>query len=54
MLPLPELQQKLGQALRGGVATGLPLHDRGLSGVRRLQVYRNNHAGALREALHAV
>ncbi|HEY1991338.1 MAG TPA: DNA-binding domain-containing protein [Gammaproteobacteria bacterium] len=54
MLPLPELQQQLGQALRGGTAAGLPLRDRGISGVRRLQVYRNNHAAALREALRAV
>lgn len=54
MLPLPELQQKLGQALRGGDAGGLPLHDRGISGARRLQVYRHNHLSALREALRAV
>jgi hypothetical protein len=54
MLPLPELQQKLGQALRGGDAAGLPLHDRGIAGVQRLQVYRHNHLSALREALRAV
>lgn len=55
MLPLPELQQKLGQALRGGVAAGLPLRDRGnIPGTRRLQVYRNNHLTALREALRTV
>jgi len=54
MQPLPELQHKLGQALRSGVVMDLPLRDRGLSGVRRLQVYRNNHASALREALRAV
>lgn len=54
MLPLPELQRKLGHALRGGSATGLPMRDRGLSGERRLQVYRNNHFTALREALRAV
>ncbi|HEY3645121.1 MAG TPA: DNA-binding domain-containing protein [Gammaproteobacteria bacterium] len=54
MLPLPELQQKLGQALRGGSPEGLPLRDGGISGARRLQVYRNNHASALREALRAV
>jgi hypothetical protein len=54
MLPLPELQQQLGQALRGGDAVGLPLHHRGISGARRLQVYRHNHLRALREALRAV
>jgi len=54
MLLLPELQQKLGQALRGGATDNLPLRDRGLPGVQRLQVYRNNHASALREALRAV
>jgi hypothetical protein len=54
MLTLPELQQKLGQALRDGGATGLPLVDRHISGERRLQVYRNNHLSALREALRAV
>jgi len=54
MLPLPELQQRLGQALRGGAAGHLPLRSRGLSGAQRLQVYRNNHASALREALRAV
>lgn len=54
MLPLPELQQKLGQVLRGGTAIGLPLRDRGITGVRRLQVYRNNHLRALREALRTV
>jgi len=54
MLPLPELQQKLGQALRGGDPAGLPLRDHGIAGSRRLQVYRNNHLSALREALRAV
>jgi hypothetical protein len=54
MLPLPELQRKLGQSLRGGTESGLPLRDHGISGARRLQVYRNNHAAALREALRAV
>jgi len=54
MLPLPELQQRLGQALRGGAASDLPLRNRGVSGVQRLQVYRNNHASALREALRTV
>jgi len=54
MLPLPELQQMLGQALRGGDAAGLALRDRGISGLLRLQVYRHNHLSALREALRAV
>lgn len=54
MLPLPELQQKLGQALRGGDASGLPLRDHGIVGSRRLQVYRHNHLSALREALRAI
>lgn len=54
MLPLPELQQRLGQVLRGGDAAGLPLRAHGIPGARRLQVYRNNHATALREALRAV
>lgn len=54
MLPLPELQQRLGMALRGGTAAGLPLRDHGIAGHRRLQVYRNNHVTALREALRAV
>ena len=54
MLPLPELQQRMSQALRGGDAAGLPLRDRGMTGARRLQVYRNNHVSALREALRAV
>lgn len=54
MLPLPELQYKLGQALRGGSMAGLPLRDHGISGARCLQVYRNNHVTALREALRAV
>lgn len=54
MLPLPELQQRLGQALRGATADGLPLQARGIAGTRRLQVYRNNHLSALREALRAV
>lgn len=54
MLPLPELQRKLGGALRGGDATGLPLRDHGIPGLRRLQVYRHNHTSALREALRAV
>lgn len=54
MLPLPELQQRMGQALRGGTAAGLPLRDHGIAGHRRLQVYRNNHVTALREALRAV
>ena len=54
MLPLPELQQKLAEALRGGATANLPLRDRGISGVRRLQVYRNNHVTALRQALRAV
>ena len=54
MLPLPELQQQLGQVLRGGDAAGLPLRAHGIPGVRRLQVYRNNHVTALREALRAV
>jgi len=54
MLPLPELQLRLGRALRGDTAEGLPLQDRGIAGTRRLQVYRNNHLSALREALRAV
>ncbi|HSN18074.1 MAG TPA: DNA-binding domain-containing protein [Gammaproteobacteria bacterium] len=54
MLTLPELQQKFAEAVRGGTAAGLPLRDHGIPGVRRLQVYRNNHVSALREALRAV
>ena len=54
MLPLPELQRKLGQALRDGHPAGLPLRDKGISGERRLQVYRHNHLSALRESLRAV
>ena len=54
MLPLPELQRRLGQTLRGGDPAGLLLRDGGIAGARRLQVYRNNHLSALREALRAV
>ena len=54
MLPLPELQQRLGQALRGASAEGLPLRGHGIPGGQRLQVYRNNHLSALREAVRAV
>ena len=54
MLPLPELQQQLGRALRGGTAAGLPLRDHSIAGTRRLQVYRHNHVAALRESLRTV
>ena len=41
MLPLPELQQHFSQALLDHPAHDLSLRDNGLTGLRRLQVYRD-------------
>lgn len=54
MLTLPELQQRFGQTLLEHPAPGLPLRDNGLSGARRLQVYRHNMRSALTAALASV
>lgn len=54
MLPLPELQQRFGQTLLDHPAPDLPLRDNDLSGVRRLQVYRNNMQSALSAAVESV
>ncbi|MGE5625634.1 MAG: putative DNA-binding domain-containing protein [Bacillota bacterium] len=54
MLPLPELQRRVGGALRHPPGTGLPVRANGLSAERRLQVYRHNMESALSAALEAV
>lgn len=54
MQPLPELQAGFGRALRDVGAPLPPIRAKGLDAVRRLQVYRNNHAIALASALRAV
>ena len=54
MLPLPELQQRFGQTLLDHPTPGLPLRDNGLTGARRLQVYRHNMRSALTAALESV
>ncbi len=54
MLPLPELQRGFAHALRGERGKALPLRAHGLSGERRLQVYRHNYESALLAALRAV
>ena len=54
MLPLPELQRRLGASLRHPGGTELPVRARGLSAERRLQVYRHNMQSALQAALEAV
>ncbi len=53
MLPLPELQRHFARAL-AGAATDLPIRGNGLSGLQRLQIYRNNMQSALTSALRAV
>ena len=54
MLPLPELESRLGQSLAGKSADGLPIRGNGLTGAQRLQVYRNNMQSALIGALRSV
>lgn len=53
MLPLPELQRRLGSVLTGHEAE-LPVRGNGLSVTERLQVYRNNMRINLTEALRSV
>jgi len=54
MLPLPELQQRFGSALRHAPGRALPIRANGLSPERRLQVYRHNMQSALLSALETV
>lgn len=54
MLPLPELQNRLGKSLSGKSVGGLPIRGNGLTGAQRLQVYRNNTQSALVGALQSV
>ena len=53
MLPLPELQRHFARAL-AGTAADLPIRGNGLSGLQRLQVYRNNMQSGLTGALRTV
>lgn len=53
MLPLPELQRHFARAL-ASTAADLPIRGNGLSGLQRLQVYRNNMRSALTGALRTV
>lgn len=54
MLPLHELQQRFGHALRDPEAPPPPARASGLSTARRLQVYRHNTESALLAALETV
>lgn len=53
MLPLPDLQNRVANALNGR-AGELPIRGNGLSAAQRLQVYRNNMQSALIAALRSV
>lgn len=54
MLPLRELQRRFARGLHEPQAAELPLRANGLSGARRLQVYRHNTLSALQDALQCV